>query len=119
LDIEKSAVVMASKLATAADLVCVMTLGPLGCVAMKPDGNGWKVDAKDLGEDIQDTTGAGDTFCGVFAGCVFKGLSVQESLRRASVAGSLACREVGAQSAMPHEEEIEEFLLEIPRAEAI
>lgn len=119
LDIEESAIVMASKLATTADLTCVMTLGPLGCVAMKPDGTGWKVDAIDMGEDMRDTTGAGDTFCGVFAGCVFKGLSVQESLRRASVAGSLACRGVGAQSTMPREEEIEEFLVKIPMAESI
>ena len=119
LKIEQSAVAMASKLAQAADLVCVMTMGPLGCIAMKPDGTGWRVKAYDLGEALADTTGAGDTFCGVFAGCVFKKMSVQDSLRRASIAASLACRGIGAQTTMPRQDEIDEYLGEIPAAEAI
>jgi ribokinase len=87
---------------------------------MKPDGTGWRVKAMQIpDEEFEDTTGAGDTFCGVFAGCVFKKMSLQESLRRASVAASLACRGKGAQSKMPRIEEIEEFLSEIPEAEQI
>lgn len=119
LEIEESAIAMARRLAEEARLTCVMTLGELGCVAMKPDGTGWKVDAFDLEDNFADTTGAGDTFCGVFAGCVFNNMSLQETLRRASVAGSLACREIGAQSSMPRTEEIEEYLGHIPAAEAI
>jgi len=119
LEIEESAIAMARRLAKEARLICVMTLGELGCVAMKPDGSGWIVDAYDLEDDFVDTTGAGDTFCGVFAGCVFKKMSLQETLRRASVAGSLACRGLGAQSSMPQVEEIEEYLGQIPVAEVI
>jgi len=119
LKIEDSAVAMAKKLAQEADLTCVMTLGPSGCIAMKPDGSGWRVKAYDVGDDLADTTGAGDTFCGVFAGCVFQKMSLQETLRRASIAGSLACRGLGAQTAMPRADEIDEFLHEIPEAEAI
>jgi ribokinase len=119
LEIEDSAIKLASKLAKEAQLTCIMTLGPLGCVAMKPDGSGWKVDAHDLGEDLADTTGAGDTFCGVFAGCIFKKLSLQESLRRASIAGTLACRGLGAQTKMPTDEEIKDYLDDIPAAVSI
>jgi ribokinase len=119
LKIEDSAIAMARKLAESADLTCVMTLGPLGCIAMKPDGKGWQVKAHDLGEDLADTTGAGDTFCGVFAGCVFQKMTLQETLRRASIAGTLACRGLGAQSKMPRVEEIEEFLEMVPAAQAV
>lgn len=119
LKIEQSAVAMASKLAEAARLTCVMTLGPLGCIAMKADGNGWKVNALDIGEELVDTTGAGDTFCGVFAGCVHEGLSLQETLGRASVSASLACKELGAQAGMPRSNEIEEYLPLIGKAQAI
>jgi len=119
LKIEESAIAMARKLAEAAKLICVMTLGPLGCIAMKPDGNGWKVEAHDLGEGLADTTGAGDTFCGVFAGCVFQNMSLQNTLRRASIAGTLACRGLGAQSKMPRADEIDEFLENIAVAQKI
>lgn len=110
LKIEDDAAKLAKTLAQNADLTCVMTLGPRGSIVVKPDGTGWRVGAIDLGEAAVDTTGAGDTFCGVFAGCVFKNLSVQESMRRASVAASLACKAVGAQTAMPREDEIDEAL---------
>lgn len=119
LKIEVSAIALAKKLAQEANLTCVMTLGPAGCVAMKADGNGWKVDAIDIGEELVDTTGAGDTFCGVFAGCVFNKMSLQDTLRRASVAASLACRGAGAQSKMPYDNEIDEYLESVPVAQAI
>ncbi len=119
LKIEDSAIAMAKKLAQEAQLTCVMTLGPLGCVAMKADGSGWSVDAYNIGEELADTTGAGDTFCGVFAGCVFKKLTLQESLRRASIAASLACRKKGAQSGMPYQDDIETMLENIPAAKQI
>lgn len=119
LKIEDDAVKLARKLAKEADLICVMTLGPKGSVVMKPDGTGWRAGAIDLGAEAIDTTGAGDTFCGVFAGCVFEKRSVQESMRRASVAASLACKAVGAQTAMPREDEIEEALSLIDEAQPI
>ena len=110
---------MASKLAKNCDLTCIMTLGPKGCIAVKPDGSGWMIDAHDLGEDLVDTTGAGDTFCGVFAAGVFKKLSLQETLRRASIAGTLACRGVGAQTKMPLNDEINDHLHLIAEARPI
>lgn len=119
LQIEESAIAMATKLAQSCDLVCVMTLGAHGCIAMKPDGTGWRIHAYDLGDALADTTGAGDTFCGVFAGCVYKKKSLEETLRRSSIAATLACRGIGAQTKMPLADEIDDNLELIPAAEAI
>lgn len=119
LKIEESAVSMATRLAKSCDLTCVMTLGPKGCIAIKADGTGWAVNAYDLGEELADTTGAGDTFCGVFASGVFKKKTLQDTLKRASIAASLACRGIGAQTKMPREDEIEENLHLIADAKAI
>ncbi|PCI01473.1 MAG: ribokinase [Alphaproteobacteria bacterium] len=110
LTIEDDAIKLAKTLAENADLTCVMTMGHLGAVVMKSNGTGWKVGAVNLGEDVVDTTGAGDTFCGVFAGCVFEKRSIQDSMRRASIAGSLACKSFGAQTAMPRSDEIDDAL---------
>jgi sugar/nucleoside kinase (ribokinase family) len=54
----------------------------------------------------------------VFAGCVFKKMSIQESMRRASIAGSLACRSMGAQAAMPRAEEIDDNIerIDLPKS---
>lgn len=119
LKIEENAVKMATTLAQSADLTCVMTLGPKGCIAVKPDGQGWRIQALNMGDEAVDTTGAGDTFCGVFAASLFEKRSLQESLRRASVAASLACRGVGAQTTMPHKELLDETIAELPAAEPI
>jgi ribokinase len=118
LSIEESSLKMATKLAKNADLTCVMTMGAQGSIVVKPNGTGWQCDAWDLGDELIDTTGAGDTFCGVFAGCVFKKMSIQESMRRASIAGSLACRSMGAQAAMPRAEEIDDNIerIDLPKS---
>ncbi|ORE91099.1 ribokinase, partial [Aurantimonas sp. 22II-16-19i] len=51
-----------------------------------------------------------DTFVGVFAGALAGGASKADAARRAAVAASLACRNLGAQSAMPRAEEIDAAL---------
>ena len=48
-----------------------------------------------------DTVGAGDTFCGYLAASLDAGLSFKDALRRAAVAGSLACLKPGAQPSIP------------------
>ena len=54
-----------------------------------------------LAIDSIDTTGAGDTFAGVFAAGLDAGLPLDLALRRASTGAALACLAVGAQAAMP------------------
>ena len=48
-----------------------------------------------------DTTGAGDTFTGYFLAGVWEGLDIPETLRRASVASSLAVSRKGAAASIP------------------
>ena len=48
-----------------------------------------------------DTVGAGDTFCGYLAASLDAGLAFKDALRRAAVAGSLACLKPGAQPSIP------------------
>jgi ribokinase len=53
-----------------------------------------------------DTVGAGDTFCGYLGDGLARGMSLEAALRRASVAGSLACLKPGAQPAIPTDTEV-------------
>jgi ribokinase len=57
-----------------------------------------------------DTVGAGDTFCGYLAAGLASGLSLEDALRRAAAAGSLACLKPGAQPAIPLAKEVDAAL---------
>lgn len=57
-----------------------------------------------------DTVGAGDTFCGYLAASLEAGLDLPTALRRAAVAGSLACLKPGAQPSIPTAEEVDAAL---------
>ena len=56
---------------------------------------------------------AGDTFVGVFAVGLSEGRAPDDAAERAAVAASLACRKLGAQSAMPTTAEVERALAEL------
>ena len=57
-----------------------------------------------------DTTGAGDTFCGVLVASLNRGHALPQALRRASAAGALCCTRLGAQSSIPTAAELDAFL---------
>lgn len=76
----------------------VVTLGGDGVIAIR---DGEILSAKGLKIEPVDTVGAGDTFCGYLAASLDQALPFAESLRRAAVAGSLACLTRGAQPAIP------------------
>jgi ribokinase len=76
----------------------VVTLGGEGALAATPDGV-LKVEA--LPVKPVDTVGAGDTFCGYLAASLADGLPLEDALRRAAAAGSLACLKPGAQPSIP------------------
>ena len=84
--------------------IVVVTLGAEGVMAATPDGF---VRARGLTITPIDTVGAGDTFCGYLAASLEQGLALEEALRRAAVAGSLACLKPGAQPAIPFAAEID------------
>ncbi|WP_322882995.1 ribokinase [Sinorhizobium medicae] len=76
----------------------IVTLGAEGVVAFH-EGDLHR--AKGLTIEPVDTVGAGDTFCGYLAAGLDAGLDFAEALRRAAVAGSLACLKPGAQPSIP------------------
>jgi ribokinase len=76
----------------------VVTLGADGVVAVR---DGALTTAEGLQIVPVDTVGAGDTFCGYLAAGLDQGLSFADALRRAAVAGSLACLARGAQPSIP------------------
>lgn len=85
----------------------IVTLGPDGAQAATPWG-GFSVPA--LKVDPVDTVGAGDTFCGYLAAGLDAGLELEQAMRRAAAAASLACLKPGAQPAIPHAAEVEAAL---------
>jgi ribokinase len=54
-----------------------------------------------------DTVGAGDTFCGYLATSLASGLPLEQALRRATAAASLACLKEGAQPSIPLAAEVD------------
>lgn len=81
----------------------VVTLGADGVIAVD---HGELVRVKGLEIVPVDTVGAGDTFCGYFAAGLDQGLALKDALRRAAVAGSLACLKPGAQPSIPMSDEV-------------
>lgn len=84
--------------------IVVVTLGAEGVVAATPDGYS-AIPA--LRITPVDTVGAGDTFCGYLAAALDAGAALPEALRRASVAGALACLAPGAQPSIPLAADVE------------
>ena len=76
----------------------IVTLGADGVIAIRKNE---LHRAAGLVIEPVDTVGAGDTFCGYLAASLDAGLGFKEALRRAAVAGSLACLKPGAQPSIP------------------
>jgi len=76
----------------------IVTLGPDGAVGAKGDQI-WEVPSMPV--KAVDTTGAGDCFVGVLAAAMDRGLEIEPAMRRACVAASMACTQVGAAPSFP------------------
>ncbi|WP_020660078.1 ribokinase [Amycolatopsis benzoatilytica] len=83
----------------------VITLGAAGCVVAERE----TVRLPGFPVSAVDTTGAGDTFCGVLAAALAGDCSLVEAAERASAAAALAVTRPGAQSAVPTAAEVAEF----------
>lgn len=85
----------------------IITLGAQGAFYSGPDGDrlipGFRVQATD-------TTAAGDTFNGAFAGALQEGLGIDEAIRMAHAAAAISVTRLGAQTSVPYRTEIDEFL---------
>ncbi|TFG14563.1 MAG: carbohydrate kinase family protein [Promethearchaeota archaeon] len=91
--------------------IVIITLGNKG--ALITTKNYQKVISTYNVEKIIDTTGAGDTFNGVFSvGYWIKGWDLEKSCRYANAAASLKIQNLGARTGMPSEKELIKFLKE-------
>ncbi len=79
---------------------CVITLGSKGCLV-----NDMQIPA--INTNVVDTTGAGDTFCGVLSVGVAEGLDLYASCARAAVAAGLSVSKKYVIDSIPTREEIE------------
>ena len=85
-------------LSQALGITTVVTLGGTGAVAICREG-AWRIGALPIRP--LDTTAAGDAFVGTFAAALEARAELPDALRRASVAGGLACLVQGAQPSLP------------------
>ncbi len=94
------------------DVRCiVVTLGEKGCCARS---DGQIILQTAFAIKPVDTTGAGDTFCGVLAASLAQQLPMPQAMARASAAAALACTRAGAQSSIPTKADVDSFLAEQP-----
>ncbi|WP_152190825.1 ribokinase [Georgenia satyanarayanai] len=77
----------------------VVTLGGAGSLVAERDGEPVHVPAFPVAP--VDTTGAGDTFCGVLAAALAGGAPLTDAARLAAAAGALATTAPGAQESVP------------------
>ena len=82
----------------------VLTLGGNGSIYCKGDV---KIHQAIFKTDVQDTTGAGDTFTGFFIADYLKNNNPERALRYASMAASIAVSRKGAACSVPMWEEVE------------
>jgi len=89
-------------------LTVVLTLGGDGVLACAGGAAPLRLPA--LPVQVVETTGAGDTFAGVFTAALVEQWPLREALMRGVVAAGLACARAGAQLAQPDRAEIEAAL---------
>lgn len=108
--------VIARTIAAAGTGACLITLEDKGVVAAK-GAEMYTIGSLQI--EPVDTTGAGDTLCGVFAACLHEGMGWLDALHRASVGAGLSCLEIGAQDGMPAMEDIAKNLSRLAPAQKI
>jgi len=94
----------AAALAKAGNLTCVVTAGSEGAFAFAAGGK--RTHASSPKITPVDTTGAGDTFVGVFACMISEKASLRKALAVGCEAAALKCLKPGAQDGMPSRDEI-------------
>lgn len=92
------------------NLITLVTLGGIGSIVASQKGL-WIVPPLPI-KPI-DTVGAGDAYTGYFCAALDQGKDFDTALRWASVAGSVACTKVGAQTALPFIDEVRDHVSQI------
>jgi ribokinase len=99
----------AAALSSAGPLTCIITLGAKGSVAWTKENKPFHVPALKI-DEVVDTTGAGDAWCGTLATALYQGIPLEDAMKRASVAASLSCMKKGAHESFPYLGDIEDNL---------
>ncbi len=86
----------------------ITTMGHHGVIAVVE--NQQVIQIPSIKTDVVDSTGAGDAFCGAFACCYANNHNMEQALKFANAAGSLACTKFGAQPSMPHLDAIQRVI---------
>lgn len=100
---EESAVHAMELLASWGPTTVALTLGSKGSLVLHA---GELIASVPPAADVQDTTGAGDTYIGALAQGAAVGAPLVETVERATRASALACTQVGAQQAIPTADEV-------------
>jgi len=106
---EKDTKELARKIAMDGKMTVIITMGENGVVASDKAGSVTQLKSYKP-KQVEDTTGAGDCFCGTFAACLHEGKRFKDALKIATVASGLSCEKPGTMSSYPYLEEIEEAL---------
>lgn len=98
---------VAQSLRKRAEQIVILTLGQKGSVVVSD-----KVEKQIPSYTVKavDTTGAGDTFCGAFVTRWVKGEDLQDCVQFATAAAALSVTKIGAQSSVPCEAEVLDFM---------
>lgn len=108
--------VAGAALAKAAGIAVVVTLGSRGAAAYA-GGKAWEIGVLPI--TPVDSTAAGDAFVGNLAAALDAGAALPAALRRASVAGALACLVRGAQPSLPGRAAVDARLKELAPARKV
>lgn len=95
----------AASLASSTGAAVLVTLGGEGALLLEPGGEVERIPAERV--DVVDTTGAGDSFDAGFLAAWLDGLSLEEAVRWAAVAGSLSTRAAGGTGGQATRAEVE------------
>jgi len=87
----------------------IVTLGEKGSICVSPESSFYQPAFK---VKAVDTTGCGDVFHGAFIFGLLQKRDLHETIRFASAAAALKCREIGGRTAIPYLREVEGFLEE-------
>jgi ribokinase len=95
------------RMATFGIATVIVTLGAEGCIALH---QGQFLQQSAFQISVVDTTAAGDTFCGTLVAALSQGATLHIALQTASAASALTCTKLGAQSSIPHRQEVLAFM---------
>lgn len=113
----KNPLKIAAELARLHKLICIVTLGEVGSLAVEASGRTWRIGAMPV--DAVDTTGAGDAYVGYLVAALDRGAPLADAMHFASTGASLACTVRGAQTAYRSRSEVESRMAALAPAEEL